>query len=59
MPDSFEDLMESARLARRDEMKRLTGLAVSTLARAANRATPIGSWILLPWRLSPEDRPGC
>src|SRR5262252_2813882 len=29
------------------------------LARAANRAVPTRPWIPLPWRLSPEDRPGC
>jgi len=63
MPNRFEDVLESARLKRRDEMKRLTGLAVSALARAANRAwtssAPVRPWMPMPWRLSPEDRPGC
>src|SRR5262252_6213661 len=52
MPVDFETLMESARQARRDEMKRLTGLAVSALARAANDArAPSATWIPLPLRL--------
>src|SRR5215470_9056830 len=42
MPDNFEGLLQSAKLARRDEMKRLAGVAVSALARAADRArTPL------------------
>jgi len=63
MTRQFEDLMASARQARSDEVKRLTGLAVSALARAANRAlassAPTRPLVPLAWRLSPEDRPGC
>src|SRR5215471_3093175 len=37
MPSNLEDLLEEARQSRRDEMKRLLGVAVPALVRAVNR----------------------
>src|SRR5215467_1919228 len=65
MPSNVEELLESARQSRRNEMKRLFGVAVSALARMVNRAfapvstAPVGFWIPLASHLDPEDRTGC
>ena len=65
MPKSFEELLESARHARRDEIGRLIRIAPAALARAVSRVfapvstPPAGFWIPLATHLGPEDRPGC
>src|SRR5262249_27474796 len=65
MSSDVENLLEKARQSRRNEMKRLFGIAVPALGGAVNRvfapavAAPIGFLIPLAPHLGPEDRPGC